>query len=272
MLKVATIQMCSTKNIDENIRQASELINAAAKSGAQLIATPEMSNFVVSTKDDLLSRATIEDNDRALIAFRQLAKNLSVYLQIGSLAILATDGKCYNRSFLIDDKGGIAARYDKIHLFDADLVEGESYKESGSYCAGNQAVLARLPYATLGMSICYDLRFPALYTELAKAGAEIISIPAAFTQTTGQAHWQVLTRARAIETGCFIIASAQVGRHEDGRTTYGHSMIISPWGEVLAMAGDEEVGFICADIDLLEVQKTRQKIPNLQHQKTFTRP
>ena len=268
-MNVAAIQMCSSKSIEDNIKQACDLIEAAANAGAQFIVTPEMTSFVVNNKADLLARACKETEDPALKAFQSLAKRLKVYVQIGSIAILGEQEKCFNRSFLINSDGEISARYDKIHLFDVDLPNGEVFKESASYHAGETAVIANLPQAKLGLSICYDLRFPSLYSALAKNGAEIIVIPAAFTHTTGLAHWHVLCRARAIETACFIIAAAQVGQHEDGRTTYGHSLIISPWGDILAEADGVKQGFINADINLADVATTRQRIANLQHQKPF---
>ncbi|NRB40225.1 MAG: carbon-nitrogen hydrolase family protein [Pseudomonadales bacterium] len=268
-MHIAAIQMCSTQNAIDNIEQASALIQQAADAGAQFVVTPEMTSFLVSSKADLLLRAKPEHKDKALKAFQTLAEALSIYLQIGSMAILGPEGKCFNRSFVIAPDGRIIARYDKIHLFDVDLANGETVRESHSYSAGDKAVISKVAEAHLGLSICYDLRFANLYHSLAQAGAQIITIPAAFTAVTGQAHWHVLTRARAIETGCFIIAPAQVGLHEDGRSTYGHSLIINPWGEVIAESDTEAPGFIHVAIDLADVNIARKRIANLSHQKPF---
>jgi predicted amidohydrolase len=218
-----------------------------------------------------LQIALSEADDRSLVAFCALAEELRIWLLIGSLAIKVSDDKTANRSYLVASDGRIAARYDKIHLFDVDLPNGESYRESRTVIAGEQAVTADLPWGRVGLSVCYDLRFPQLYRVLAKGGAEILSVPSAFTETTGRAHWQLLLRARAIENGCFVIAPAQGGKHANGRSTYGHSMIVGPWGEILAEAGTEP-GIIMADIDLDEVAAVRARVPSLQHDRPFSAP
>ena len=207
----------------------------------------------------------------ALAHFRALAEELGAWLLLGSLAITAGPGKIFNRSYLVTAQGAIAAHYDKLHLFDVDLADGESYRESALIEPGGAAVLAATPWATLGLTVCYDLRFAQLYRSLAQAGAEVLTVPAAFTKTSGQAHWHVLLRARAIETGCFVLAPCQCGDHGGGRETYGHSLIVDPWGRVLAEGG-EETGFITAKIDLAEVEKARAMIPALNHDRAFEGP
>jgi predicted amidohydrolase len=209
-----------------------------------------------------------EENDASLAAFRELARKLSIWLHIGSLAIKASPDRAANRSFLITPQGDIAARYDKIHMFDVDLAGGESYRESNSYKAGDLAVVADLPWGRLGLTICYDLRFPALYRALAEASASFLAIPSSFTRQTGEAHWNVLMRARAIENGSFVFAAAQGGKHEDGRETFGHAIVVDPWGKVLA-EGTGEPGVIFADIDPAAVATVRGRIPSLQHGRRF---
>jgi predicted amidohydrolase len=199
---------------------------------------------------------------------RELARKLGIFIHVGSLAIKLAPEKAANRSYLIAPSGEIAARYDKIHLFDVDLAGGESYRESRNYRPGEQAVLCDLPWGRLGLTVCYDLRFPALYRALAEAGAIMLAIPSAFTQQTGEAHWHVLNRARAIENGCFVFAAAQGGKHENGRETYGHSLIVDPWGRILAEGGAEP-GVVIAEIDLADVAKARARIPSLQHGRRF---
>ena len=209
-----------------------------------------------------------DDNDPTLATLREVARKLAIYIHIGSLAIKASPEKAVNRSFLIDRKGDIAARYDKIHMFDVDLAGGESYRESNTYRAGELAVVADLPWGRLGLTVCYDLRFPALYRALAEAGASFFAIPSAFTRQTGEAHWHVLLRARAIENGCFVFAAAQGGKHESGRETFGHSLIIDPWGRILAEGGTEP-GVVMAEIDPAEVAAARARIPSLHHGRRF---
>src|SRR4051794_3924960 len=227
-----------------------------------------MTNILERSRESLFSKIVPEENDPSLATFRELARALGIYIHVGSLAIKAGPEKAANRGFLIDRKGELAARYDKIHMFDVDLKGGESYRESHSYRQGDLAVVTDLPWGRLGMSICYDLRFPALYRALAEAGATFLAIPAAFTRQTGEAHWHVLNRARAIENGSFVFAAAQGGKHENSRETFGHSLIVDPWGRVLAEGGLEP-GVVMAEIDPSEVAAARSRIPSLQHGRRF---
>ena len=264
MLKIACVQMRSGVEVAANIDAASALISEAAGQGAQLIATPEMTSLIDIRPGQARPKIVSEADDQALAAFRALAERLEVWLLIGSLAVtLEDEPRLANRSFLIAPDGRIHARYDKIHMFDVEVGDGQNYRESRSYAPGEGAVLAETPLGKIGMTICYDVRFGALYRTLAQAGAEIISCPAAFTETTGKAHWHTLIRARAIETGAFLLAPAQTGQHEDGRRTYGHSLIVSPWGEILAEGAEDAPGIITADIDLAAVAKARSRIPAL---------
>jgi predicted amidohydrolase len=219
--------------------------------------------------DRLFAKVHVEDEDPSLLAFRATAKELGVWLLIGSMAIKVGERQCANRSFLIGPDGAIRASYDKIHMFDVDLPNGEQYRESRNFRRGERAVIADLPWGRLGLSICYDLRFPQLYRALAHAGASFLTIPAAFTHTTGKAHWHVLQRARAIETGCFVIAPAQGGVHPNGRHTFGHSLIVAPWGEILAEAGEDPC-VITAEIDPAKVAEVRQRIPALTHDRPIS--
>ena len=266
--RVGLIQMRSVRKPAENLDTASKLIKDAKAGGADYVLTPEMTNIVERRRENLFAAIAPEDEDRSLAAFRELARGLGIWVHIGSLAIDVLPQRAVNRSFLIDPKGEIAARYDKIHMFDVDLAGGESYRESGTFRPGELAVAVDLPWGRLGLSVCYDLRFPALYRALAEAGASFVTIPSAFTKQTGEAHWHVLTRARAIENGCFVFAAAQGGRHEDGRETFGHSVVIDPWGRILAEGGTEP-GVIFADIDPSEVVIVRARIPSLQHGRRF---
>lgn len=267
-IRVACVQMRSGAAVADNIAAASALIRQAAGQGAELIATPEMTTLLDRKPGAVFEKSTTEEADPGLAAFRELAAELQVTLLIGSIAIRAGDGKCANRSFLIGPDGEIVARYDKIHMFDVQLNAGNIYRESDSFAAGGEAVIADLPAARLGMTVCYDVRFPDLFRALAWSGASIIAVPAAFTRITGEAHWHILLRSRAIETGCFIIAPAQGGKHEDGRETYGHSLIIDPWGEVLAEGGVDP-GVIVATLDLGKVEEVRGKVPSLKHVRPF---
>lgn len=264
--RAACIQMRSTPDIGPNIAAATELICAAADQGAEFIATPEMTNLLDIRPGQARTKITAEADEACLHALSDLARDLHVTLLIGSLAIaLPEDDRFANRSYLITPDGQIAARYDKIHMFDVEVGDGQSYRESRAYRAGRVAVLAKTPLARIGLTICYDVRFAHLYRALGQAGAELITVPAAFTQVTGAAHWHVLIRARAIETGCFLLAPAQGGRHQDGRETYGHSLIVSPWGEVLAEADGNAPGVIVADLDLAQVAAARARIPALHN-------
>ncbi len=268
-IKVACVQMRSGTDVSNNVLAASGLIRKAATQGAELIATPEMTTLLDRKPGAVWEKSTTEEADQGLRVFRELARKLKVTVLIGSIAIRTEQqGKCANRSFLIGPDGEIKARYDKIHMFDVQLNAGNVYKESDSFAAGSQSVIADLPAGPLGMTVCYDVRFPDLYRQLAVAGAKIIAVPAAFTRITGEAHWHILLRSRAIETGCYIIAPAQGGRHEDGRETYGHSLVIDPWGEVIADGGTEP-GIIHATLDLAKVDEVRGKIPSLKHAREF---
>lgn len=267
-IKTACVQMRSGVDVAANIAAASALIREAAGQGAELIATPEMTTLLDRKPGAAWEKSTTEEADPGLKAFSALAAELNITLLIGSIAVRVADGKCANRSFLIGPDGKVLARYDKIHMFDVQLNAGNIYRESDSFAAGGEAVIAKLPAGQLGMTVCYDVRFPDLYRQLALGGAKIISVPAAFTRITGEAHWHILLRSRAIETGCFIIAPAQGGRHEDGRETYGHSLIIDPWGEVLAEGGVDP-GVITATLDLSKVDEVRGKIPSLKHVRDF---
>ena len=264
----ALVQMRSGLNPQANLDTAVTLIGEAKNSGADYVQTPEMTNIMVLDHDQLFAAIVSEENDSCLATFRELARALAIHLHIGSLAIRASADKAVNRSFLIDPKGEIAARYDKIHMFDVDLAGGESYRESRNYRAGDFGVVADLPWGRLGLTICYDLRFPSLYRGLAEAGASFLAVPSAFTKQTGEAHWHVLQRARAIENGCFVFAAAQGGRHENGRETFGHSLIIDPWGRIVAEGGTEP-GVILAAIDPAAISAARARIPSLQHGRRF---
>jgi predicted amidohydrolase len=266
--KAAMIQMRSGLTPAANVDAAAKLIAEAKSSGADYVQTPEMTNILAANAQQLFAATSDENSDPSLAAFRELAKKLGLYVHVGSLAIKILPDKAANRGFLIDPEGNIAARYDKIHMFDVDLANGESYRESSRYRPGESAVVADLPWGRLGITICYDLRFPALYRALAEAGASMLAIPSAFTQQTGEAHWNVLMRARAIENGSFVLAAAQGGLHEHGRATYGHSIIVDPWGRVMAEGGTEP-GVVMAEIDPAEAAAARAKIPSLQHGRRF---
>lgn len=269
-LRVACVQTCSGRDVDQNIADISKQIAEAAAKGAQFILTPEVTNLMEENNQALRRSVGKQSDDKAVAAFSALTKQLGVHLLIGSLGLHDDTGdKLVNRSVMFLPDGSIAATYDKIHMFDVDLGGGETYRESANYAAGDRAVVAELPFGQLGLSICYDVRFAHLYRTLAQAGAQMIAVPAAFTKVSGQAHWHVLLRARAIETGCFVFAPAQAGLHENGRETYGHSLIISPWGEILAEAG-ESTDIIYADIDLALVDQARGKIAALQHDRDFS--
>jgi predicted amidohydrolase len=266
--KAALIQMRSGRDPQTNLNEVLAAIDQAKHAGADYVQTPEMTNVLESRRDRLLANIVADEHDPTLATLREVARKLSIYVHIGSLAIKASPEKAANRSFLIDRKGDVVARYDKVHMFDVDLAGGESYRESNTYRAGELAVLADLPWGRLGLTICYDLRFPALYRALAEAGASFFSIPSAFTQQTGEAHWHVLLRARAIENGCYVLAAAQGGKHESGRETFGHSLIVDPWGRILAEGGAEP-GIVLAEIDPAEVAAARAKIPSLNHGRRF---
>ncbi len=269
--KAACVQLRSTDDVQENIRACSEWIREAAGQGAAFVATPENTTLMAPDGGAKIEKTYPQDADPALPAFRTLAEELGIWLLVGSLAIKVSETKTANRCFLIDPEGGIAGQYDKIHLFDVDLPSGEKYRESNTVAGGSDAVLAQTPWGKIGLTICYDLRFPQLYRALAKAGAFLLTVPSAFTETTGKAHWHTLLRARAIENGAFVVAPAQGGLHANGRKTFGHSLIVAPWGEVLAEAGTEP-GVILAEIDPARVTDARSRVPNLQHDREFDGP
>jgi len=266
--RVGLIQMRSGRSPAANMDIAAKMIGEAKNGGADYVQTPEMTNILAANRAQLFATVVEEKADPALSAFRDLARKHAIHLHIGSLAVKHTDDRASNRGFMIDPQGDIVARYDKIHMFDVDLANGESYRESNNYAPGESAVVCDLPFGRLGITICYDVRFPALYRALAEAGASFLAIPSAFTQKTGEAHWHVLIRARAIENGTFVFAAAQGGKHENGRDTFGHSLIVDPWGKILAEGGTEP-GVVMAEIDPAAVADARARIPSLQHGRRF---
>lgn len=265
----ACIQLRSGKTISDNADAAESLIRAAAKDGAQFVQTPEMSNVLVRSREELLERISDAGDDQFLKRARALAAELGIYLHLGSLAVLAGNGKVANRAFLIGPDGKILATYDKIHMFDVDLPNGESWRESATYEPGTQTVIADLPFAKVGMAVCYDIRFPAIFRTQARQGAQVLTGPAAFTRQTGQAHWHVLQRSRAIENGAYVISAAQGGTHEDGRETYGHSLTIDPWGAVIAEIDNDDPGYALAEIDTQKVADARARIPAIANERDF---
>ena len=269
-LKVACIQTNSKSDPNINIREVSSLIRAARSNGAELITTPEVVGMLEPNREKALNKAQPENYHSVLREFRALSRDLAIWLLIGSISIKLSNGKLANRSFLINPDGQIIARYTKIHMFDVEVNDGSIYRESATYQPGTSACLAKTPWGLVGLTVCYDIRFPALYRDLAKAGAKIIFIPSAFTEVTGEAHWHILQRARAIENGCFIVSAAQTGMHEQNRKTFGHSIIVDPWGNILADA-DKDVGFITADLDLNLVDEVRKKIPSLTHDREYSK-
>lgn len=276
-MKVALVQLTSSNDPEENLRLVEKLIREAHAGGASFILTPETTNIISASRKQQAGVLCLEAEDPTLARLRDVAAELNIWLLIGSLGLKTgdVDGRFANRSFLIAPDGEIRARYDKIHMFDVDLGNGESYRESAAYRAGTKACMAKTDIGNIGMTICYDMRFPALFRALGQAGADIITAPAAFTVPTGRAHWETLLRARAIENGCFVLAPAQVGTHDCGgnprRQTYGHSLAISPWGKVLADGGETQ-GVTFVDLDLNDVAKARAKIPSLLHDREFEPP
>ena len=262
--------MCSGRSVDANIATVADLVARAATAGASYIQTPEVTTLITADRVELLAATSPEAGNPAVFAFSELARSHRVWLHIGSMAVHVEDGqRLANRSFLFAPDGRKVAAYDKIHMFDVDIGKGDQYWESRRYRPGSDSVLASLPWGGLGLTICYDMRFPALYRALAHAGAHLIAVPSAFTVPTGKAHWHALLRARAIESQCFVLAAAQAGTHQSGRLTYGHSLIVSPWGEVLADAGDLQNSFIIADIKMDDVQDARRRVPSLTHDRPF---
>jgi predicted amidohydrolase len=272
MTKIALFQAHSGIDPEANARVLVEAIEAAAAGGAEMLFTPEMSGLLDRNTERARKSLRGEEDDLVLAACREAAKRHRIWLHFGSLAVVVDDGKLANRGFVIDREGQVRARYDKIHLFDVDLPTGESWRESSTYSAGTGVALVNgTPVGKLGLTICYDLRFPTLFARIAEADADLIAVPAAFTVPTGRAHWHVLLRARAIEAGLFVVAAAQVGRHEDGRQTFGHSLVVDPWGEVLLDMGEQSgVGF--ADIDLARISDVRSRIPALNHRRPIPDP
>jgi predicted amidohydrolase len=266
--KAACIQNCATPDVAHNLDVTLRLSRAAAHAGAQLICLPEYFSGL-ETRDGLLHPAAFpEESHPVLPAFAAAARELGVWLHLGSLGVTAPDGRILNRGYVLRPDGGIAVRYDKIHLFDVNLGAGKEYRESATIAPGHEAVVAQLPWTAIGLSICYDLRFAALYRNLAQSGARVLAVPAAFTKLTGEAHWHVLNRARAIETGSFVIAPCQFGTLSGGGECFGHSLIVDPWGEVLADGGEDE-GFVIAEIDPAKADQARERIPALRHDRTF---
>lgn len=269
-LKAAAIQMCSGVDPEKNAADMTKLVREAASQGAIYVQTPEMTGAVQKDRAGLMAVLKDEANDVVVSTAQELARDLGIHVHVGSTAIALADGKFANRGFLFAPGGARICTYDKIHMFDVDLDNGESWRESAVYRPGGEARVAELPFGKLGFAICYDVRFPALFRTEAVAGAEVLTVPAAFTRQTGEAHWEVLLRARAIENGAFLIAAAQAGVHEDGRETFGHSMIIDPWGKVLASAGGSGEAVVIAEIDVDQVKAARNKIPNLKNARDFT--
>jgi deaminated glutathione amidase len=271
-MRVALIQMRSGTDIAANLADAERLIREAAAQGAGFIATPETTHLVQKDAEKLFAVLKHPDDDPALPFFAKLAKELGITLLIGSMALRAPGNRAVNRSHLFGTDGQLVATYNKAHMFDVGLGQGETYSESTNYDAGDRAVLADIPGAKLGLTICYDVRFAYLYRQLAQAGAQIITVPSAFTRPTGKAHWEILLRARAIETGCYILAPAQGGLHEDGRKTWGHSMVIDPWGDIIAELDHDHPDVLIADLDMAKVETARTRIPALHHDREISGP
>ena len=268
-ITVAAVQMRSTMDPARNLRDFEALVREAAGKGARYIQSPEMTGALVRDRKLLMQLIKPAESDPLVARAAALAAELGIHLHIGSTAIARPDGKVANRAFVFGPDGGLIATYDKIHMFDVDLDNGESWRESATYEPGREAVVANLPFGRMGLAVCYDLRFPQLFREEALAGAEMLTVPAAFTRQTGEAHWHVLLRARAIENGAFVVAAAQGGKHEDGRETYGHSLIADPWGAVVAEADHDEPGVVVAEIDLAASAAARGKVPNLRNARDF---
>jgi len=270
--RAAVVQVNAGNDMDYNIWRALDAIRRARAGGAEIVMLPENVTMMELGRNAVLAQARRAEDHPALAAFRDVARETGAWINAGTLAILLDDGRAANRAYLIAPDGSVAAHYDKIHMFDVDLSAEESYRESETFHPGERAVVADLPWTRLGMTVCYDVRFPYLHRALAHAGAEIISAPAAFTVPTGQAHWHVLLRARAIETGCYVLAPAQSGQHPHDRRTYGHSLIIDPWGQVLADAGEADFEILHATIDPAQVDEARRRIPSLSHDRPFQGP
>ncbi|KAF0138044.1 MAG: amidohydrolase [Rhodospirillaceae bacterium] len=270
-LTVACIQINAGNELEANIQKAGDLVRTAKEQGARLVLMPENVAMMEWGRSSILAKAMPANSHAALTAFRTLAAEVGMWLHCGTLTIRENDGSVVNRTYVLRPDGGIAAIYDKIHMFDVVLGQGETYRESSTFLPGDRAVVVETPWGGLGLSVCYDVRFPQLYRALAHGGASFLAVPAAFASTTGSAHWHVLLRARAIENGCYVFAPAQTGTHANNRQTYGHSLIIDPWGEVLADAG-EAPGLIVTEIDPARIQWAREKIPSLRHDRPFALP
>ncbi|MGD9831009.1 MAG: carbon-nitrogen hydrolase family protein [Hyphomicrobiaceae bacterium] len=266
--RVGLVQLRTGRDVEANLVATTDLIRAAARGGAQYVQTPENTNIMEMDRARLFVATRPEEGNPVLAHYRALARELGIWLHLGSVGVAVSADKIANRALLIDPKGVIVARYDKLHMFDVTLPGGESYRESRNFAPGATAVVADLPWCRLGITICYDLRFAHLYRALAKAGAQVLTVPSAFTRQTGEAHWHVLLRARAIETGCWVLAAAQGGRHENGRATFGHSLVVAPWGEVVAEGGIDPM-VVFADVDCAKVEEARQRVPSLEHDREF---
>ena len=271
VFKVACLQVNAGTDMRENIDAACRLAIEARIAGAELIMMPENVAMMEWGRGNIVLKAQPEADHQALAAFRELARELGCWVHTGTLHVLLEGGRVANRSYVLDRNGLVLGRYDKIHMFDVDLGGGEAYRESATFQPGERAMMVRLPWGRLALSVCYDLRFPQLYRAYAQAGADFLAVPAAFTRTTGKAHWHVLLRARAIETGCYVFAPAQCGSHANNRETYGHALIVSPWGEILA-DGLEQPGWVMAEVDVRKVADARKMIPSLEHDRAFIPP
>jgi len=276
-VKIAILQLNVSDDPAANLLDTRRMVEEAAAQGAELIATPEVTNCVSTNREHQRSVLHLEQDDPTLAALQSDAARLGVWILLGSIGLKTedADARFANRSFLIDPSGAVVSRYDKIHMFDVQVTPTETWKESAAYRPGAQAVVADTPFGRIGMTICYDVRFPALYQALAEGGADILTVPAAFSPVTGAAHWHALLRARAIETGCFVIAPAQTGTHASAahktRDTYGHSLVVAPWGEVILDAGTN-AGIYMAELDMAQVQAARAKVPSMTHKRDFTGP
>ncbi|MCC7251386.1 carbon-nitrogen hydrolase family protein [Hyphomicrobium sp.] len=266
--RAGLVQMCSGRDVARNLRDATALVREAASGGAAYVQTPEATNLMELDRERLFAAAAPENANAGLQQLADLAKDLAIWLHLGSMVVKVSETKLANRAYLISPAGEVKARYDKIHMFDVDLPNGEVYRESTNYKPGTRAVVADLPWGGLGFSVCYDLRFPNLYRALAHAGASFLAVPAAFTRITGEAHWVTLLRARAIEAQCFVLAAAQGGLHEHGRETFGHSLVVSPWGHILAEGGVHP-SVIFADIESGMIEDVRSRVPSLRHDQEF---
>lgn len=267
MTRIAVLQMTSGIDPGANAATLVGAIDDAARGGARMLFTPEMSGLIDSNRKRATPNVVAEPDDRVLAAVREAAARAGIWVALGSLAVKREDGRWANRAFVIDAAGEIAARYDKIHMFDVDLATGESWRESSAYAPGDKVVTVETPAGRLGLSICYDIRFPALFEALGQARCDIIAIPAAFTVPTGKAHWHLLQRARAIEASAYVVSAAQVGKHADGRSTYGHSLVVDPWGDVMLDMGEEAAGLAFAEIDPARIAELRQQLPSLANRR-----